>query len=452
MSSREVLQARPHPFITGFPEAERRLAVGAPAWLVRMRKEGLERFARLGFPTSKHEAWKHTPIEGLATTPFRSLPETDGDKAAAAILERAAPPDMGGTRIVFVHGRYTPSLSRVGAGLPDEVRVGSLAAAVQHETELVRKHLGTLASKEHPFVALNDAYFADGAFLHVPDGVVVEEPIHIVIAGSGGPVAPAAHLRNLFLLGRNAQATVVETFVGVADAAYYNNVVGEAHVGENASLHHLKFQQESTKAFHTATLDARLDRSASVRSVAIHTGGRLVRNEINTLIDGEGANVVLDGLYMVGGTQLVDTHTIIDHAKPHGTSREFYKGILDGQARAVFHGNVTVRKDAQKTDSDQHNRNLLLSEGALVNTTPQLLINADDVKCAHGSTIGQLDADALFYLKSRGIPDQNARNLLIYAFARELVERVALKPARAHLESLILGQMPEHGFVQEVLS
>jgi len=291
------------------------------------------------------------------------------------------------------------------------------------------------------FTALNTAFVQDGAFIHVPDNVVVETPIHIVFVTGGEEGHVMAHPRTLVVAGAGSQVTVVESYVGAADKTYFSNAVSEFFVGENARVDHYKVQQESLEAFHIAALHAHTSRSARFSSHSFTLGGRIARNDASAILDGDGGECTLNGLYLGDRERLVDNHTMIDHAKPHCNSHEVYKGILGGSSRAVFNGKIVVRQDAQKTDAKQTNRALLLTDGATINTKPQLEIFADDVKCTHGAAIGQLDEDAIFYLRARGLTFAEARDMLIHAFAGQILDGVRIAPLREALEAELFGQL-----------
>jgi Fe-S cluster assembly protein SufD len=290
-------------------------------------------------------------------------------------------------------------------------------------------------------VALNAAFMGTAHVVRVPKGAVIEEPIEIDyrVTEQGGPVA--AHPRTVVLVGANAQCTIVERYGG--SGRYFTNAVTEIVVGEGAIVDHYKVQQESREAFHVASMHATLGRSANFTSHSLSLGALLARNDVVAVLS-EGTEATLNGLYIVNGTQHIDNHTTIDHARPHGTSHELYKGILDGKASAVFNGRILVRKDAQKTDSKQTNKNLVLSDEAVINTKPELQIFADDVRCTHGATIGQLDAEAMFYLQSRGIGRADARRLLTYAFAQDIIDRVKVRSLKDSLEAILLEKFHEH--------
>jgi len=411
--------------------------MSAPRWIQQVRQEAAERFAALGYPTSQLEEWKFTSVAPIARIPFQPAPR-DGNGVNAAALERVALADLGCPRLAFVNGWFSPALSRLGS-LPSGVRAGSLAEAIEGGEPALEQRLARYAGfQDHAFVAFNTSVLGDGAFIEISRGAVVETPIQLLFLSAASGAPAVSHPRNLILAGRGSQASIIETYLSLTDQVHFTNVVTEIELGENAVIEHYKVQQENKRSFHVATLQARQNRSSSLTSHSVSLGAAIARHDLNSRLDAEGAECILNGLYAVGGAQHVDNHTTLDHAQPHCSSRELYKGILDGRSAAVFNGKIIVRQDAQKTDSKQTNKNLLLSEDAAINTKPQLEIYADDVKCTHGATIGQLGDEALFYLRSRGIAREEARALLTYAFASELIGRLKVEPLRARLDSLVL--------------
>jgi Fe-S cluster assembly protein SufD len=310
---------------------------------------------------------------------------------------------------------------------------------MQKNAALVEPHLARHADwKHHPFIALNTAFLRDGVFVYVPPNAVIDEPLFLdFIAGRDGD-NPVWHHRLLIILGENSQVALVERFSGQPGNTYLSNAVTEIVVGPGAHVDHYKVQREGDRAFHMAVMQVQIGRDAKFSSHAVTQGGQWVRNEINAVFEGVGGECTLNGLYQAGGEQLVDNHTFIDHAYPHCASHELYKGILDGKARGVFNGKIYVRQDAQKTDAKQTNQTLLLSDDATINTKPQLEIYADDVKCTHGATVGQLDAESIFYLRSRGVGLAEARSLLTYAFANDIVSRIKVATVREELERSLL--------------
>ncbi|HEY3131153.1 MAG TPA: Fe-S cluster assembly protein SufD [Acidobacteriota bacterium] len=418
---------------------------GEPLWLLQMRRRAARRFLELGIPTVRDEDWKYTNLASLADVPFK--PASADASLPRQQLDRINFADLQCTRLVFVNGRYSESLSSPGE--LDGVKLGSLAEVLQMKPEIVQPHLGQYANlEEHAFNSLNTALMRDGAFVHVMKGKTAEKPIHLLFVSTAHAEPATSHPRNLIVAESQSQATIVESYVSVGPDVYLTNPVTEIILGDGAVLDHYKLQDESRRAFHVATMQYRQDRNSSLRSHSITLGGVLVRNNLTAVLDGEGAECTLNGLYLVMGEQHIDNHTRLEHAKPHCSSRELYKGILDDKSRGVFHGRILVHKGAQKTDSKQTNNNLLLSDEALINTKPQLEIYADDVKCTHGATIGQLDQDAIFYLRSRGIGEKAARSLLIYAFASEIVGRVKVEALRAKLDQFLLGWLPQGELVK----
>jgi Fe-S cluster assembly protein SufD len=404
----------------------------------RLRREALARFAELGFPTERNEDWKFTSVAPLVRTPFL-LPPPDGEKAADA-FRRNLLHEGPGVTLLHVNANR-PFLLKGSGPLPQGVLVMSLAEALQRHPELVEPHLGRHADfNHHPFVALNTAFWQDGAFVYVPPGVVVETPIELAsLVSSFNEHGPYLwYRRALVVLGRASQATVVERFGG-ARLQYATNAVTEVVLDEGAVLDHYKVQEEPVVGFHLACTQGVLARDGNFSTLYVGLGGGLVRNEARVLFTGENGEATVNGLYLAGGTQHADNHTVIDHAQPHCASHELYKGILDGKARGVFNGKIYVRQDAQKTDAKQTNQTLLLSDDATINTKPQLEIFADDVKCTHGATVGQLDADALFYLRTRGLGPAEARALLTFAFANDVIGRVKVPALRDRLEKTLLS-------------
>jgi len=410
--------------------------------LVRLREEALQRFISRGLPTTREEEWRFTSVAPIAERTFALALPSAAEMSATDIAPfrlRIAP----AVELVFVNGRHVPALSRVGA-LPEGSRVENLVTALGTIRDQIEPHLARIATVEQqPFVVLNTAFLDDGAWIQVPAGAILQEPIHLLFLSTGGiddrPLM--SHPRILAILGENSQASVIETYAGTNGAQYFTNAVTDIVVGDHAVLDHYKLQYDSPEAFHVGTIHVRADRSATYRSHSVSLGGALVRNDVTAVMNGEGAECTLNGFYAADARRLVDNHTTIDHAQPHCNSREVYKGILADHARGVFNGKIIVRPDAQKTDAKQTNRALLLSEDAQINTKPQLEIFANDVKCAHGAAVGQLDEDALFYMRSRGLSDASARRILIHAFAADVLNRLPLEPVRTRIEERLQQQL-----------
>ena len=412
---------------------------GVSAPLKLLRQKAMEHFGRLGFPTTRMEDWRFTSVAPIATRPYAlgALAEVTTDQIVRFLI-----PELPGPLLVFVNGRLSVSLSETGA-LPPGVAVQWLGDALATGLDTAEPCLVSLGTEgEQPFSALNTAFLQDGAVIRIDDGVVLKDPVHVVFISTAPGEAVVTHPRVLLLVGDNSQVSVIESYAGLRDAGYFTNAVTQIEAGAGSVVHHCKILRESLQSYHVAGMQARLARNAVVTSNSITLGGALVRNDIGVVLDGEGAECTLNGLYLAGGKQHIDNHTTIDHASPHCASHELYKGILDGDGRAVFNGKIIVRLDAQKTDAKQSNKALLLSERAQVNTKPQLEIFADDVKCAHGATVGQLDEDALFYLRARGLGREEARRILIQAFATDVLNRVRHKPIQMELGRALLDRLP----------
>ena len=429
------------PYLSAFEQFERSADRRTPAWLHPIRKAGIAHFSELGFPTTRDEEWRFTNVAPIQRLPFKPLVEPDGSQPSAEQIAKFAFPGLKCSRLVYIDGCYSEQLSELDPRL-EEAHAGSLAQAMSADADLLERHLARYARCDaSAFTALNTAFFVDGGFVRIPRGVILEEPIHLLFLRTTGDAGATAHPRNLIVAEENSQATVIEHYVSLAEGAYFTNAVTEIVLGENAVLEHCKIQTESEEAFHVATVQARQDRSSNLRTHSISTGARLARNDIHTVLNAEGAQCLMNGLYIVHGAQLVDHHTVIDHAKPHCETHEFYNGVLDGRSHGVFNGKIFVRPDAQKTDAKQTSRALLLSEDATINSKPQLEIFADDVKCTHGSTVGQLNEEAVFYMRSRGIGLEQARRMLIAAFAGEIIDRIKIPAVRSQLERHLVGQL-----------
>jgi Fe-S cluster assembly protein SufD len=412
-------------------------AAREPGWLADARRAALGRFQALGLPTTRHEDWRFTSLAALGAVPFARAPA--GDRAtAAALLERAPAPD--GPRLVFVNGRLDPSLSSRGA-LPQGAILSSLADALRHAPEKVRPHLGRLARPdEHAFVAANAALFEDGGFVLLPRGCDIDPPLALVFVADAGEGPVAVHPRTLVVAEEGARATIEEVFLGRGTSL--TNAVTELVLADGARVEHVRLQVEGPEAFHVGVVHAEEGAEASLAAHAFSLGARLSRSELRARLQGEGGRVAANGLYMADGARVADNFSWVEHAVPRCTTTESYKGILDGTARGVFSGRIRVLPGAQKTVAHQMSSNLLLSEDAIVDAKPQLEIFADDVKCGHGGTVGQLDAAALFYLRARGLPEAEARSLLIWAFASEMVGLVAAPSLRARAKNLVAARLP----------
>jgi Fe-S cluster assembly protein SufD len=413
-------------------------AAKVPAPLEKLRQEGLSRFAEVGLPGPREEAWRFLNLRGFLKQRFEAPAPVAAGKAREA-FELFTFEGLEACRLVFVNGRFSPELSEHTV-LPDGTIVCSLNEALERDREAVLADLGQHAGVDRtPFAALNSATLLDGAFISVPRDTALEMPIHVVHL-TVGPQPIVTSPRTLMLVGSGAKATLIESFGGHDTQAYFTNAVSEYVVGENAHLSHLKLQREGDEAFHVATHHAHLVGACDHKSINISLGAQLTRNDMGARIDGDGAHAALDGLNLVGGTQWVDNHTLLDHTTPHCTSHQLYKSVLDDQATTVFNGRIVVHRPAQKTDAIQSNHSLLLSDRATAHTQPNLEIFADDVKCTHGATVGNLDKTQLFYLRSRGIGEETARGLLTFAFANEIIEEIDVPPIREQLERHIYAR------------
>jgi Fe-S cluster assembly protein SufD len=426
-------------YLARFEERARRRGAQEPVWLAGIRKSAIERFARLGFPTTRDEDWRFTNVMPVAETPFVEA------QPAAVTADRLAPftvRRLSCTQLVFVNGRFSPELSNIRS-LPRGVQVASLAAVLEQDPGLVDPYLAKCVRFDsHAFAALNTAFAEDGGFVYIPADVTLAEPVHLLYYSTASTPA-VAHPRTIIVAGDNSRAKIVESYAGQAGDFYFTNAVTEIVGGEQSNVEHVRVQRESFAAYHLSNTHVYLERSALFAQQNIVLGGALVRNDIGATLDAEGINCTLNGLYLGHGHRLIANQTTIDHAKPHCESHEIYKGMLDDHSRGVFTGKIFVRQDAQKTDAKQTNQILLLSDDATINTKPQLEIYADDVKCTHGATVGQLDEESLFYLRTRGIGKDDARAMLVHAFASDIIDRISMEPLRDALEEALLSQLPK---------
>ena len=418
---------------------------GAP-WFAPQRAAARQAFQARGFPTLHDEDWKYTDVRPIASRRFGSGTETGVDAGLTAAASFSA---TGAHELLFLNGQFATAADPAPA-LPAGVIVMPMSRADARQNESLAAHLGRYADiNKHGFLALNTALAGDGALIFIPDNVEVTIPVSLLFASAAGPQPTGTCPRNLIILGRNAAATVIECYTGTDDGEYLTNAVTEVRLGAGARLEHYRLQQEGKRAYHLGNLSVQQDQDSRLVSHAFALGGALARNEIDVRLAARGAQAVLSGLYVAGERQHLDNHTRIDHEQPHTTSAEHYRGVLTGRARAVFNGKVVVHKDAQKSDARQVNANLLLSDDAEVDTKPELEIYANDVKCSHGATVGQLDENMLFYLRSRAIDEETARSLLTYAFADDVIRRITLQPVRDRLEYSVIGRLPDASLIRE---
>ncbi|HTS88871.1 MAG TPA: Fe-S cluster assembly protein SufD [Gemmatimonadales bacterium] len=409
------------------------------AWLAELRRKALDRFEATGFPTTRDEDWKFVNLAPLTSRVFPAaatgMPLRPDDLAP---YQFAIP---GSRLLAFVNGRFEATLSDL-TNLPDGLTIAPLASALASDADLVMEHLGRYAKADGGgFTALNTALASDGLLVHVRAGADAGPPIHALFLSDENAAGKATHPRSLVIVGRGARASVIESYVGLGSATYFTNAVTEVVVGEGAFLEHIKIQREAEAAYHVGTTHIRHGRESRGVSHSVSFGAALCRNNLDVVLDGPGVEAQMLGLYLGSGRQEVDNHTSLLHAHPSCSTREIYKGILDGRAHGVFNGKIYVTPLAQKTDAKQTNRALLLSDEARVDTKPQLEIFADDVKCTHGATVGNLDQAAAFYLKSRGIGGALARRILTYAFAAEVLEELPYQPVREVLEALVMDRL-----------
>jgi Fe-S cluster assembly protein SufD len=403
-------------------------------WLRRLREDAFVRFSEVGFPTTHDEDWRFTNVSSIARTEFILAPPAPAVSEADLKVWKL---DGTAAELVFVDGQFAPQFSFVNS-LPVGVRISNLKEEIAENSDILKDHLGRyLDIQRDPFCALNTAFIQDGAFVQIAAGTLLDKPIHLLFVSTERNIPTMIHPRNLLLLGHETQATIVEEYVSLGGGTVLSNSATELVAGENSTVSHYMLAREHPAAFNISTLRIQLDRSANVASHSLLLGGGLVRNNVHPVLAGDGGECLINGLFVGDGQQHLDNYMYVEHASPHSSSRQFYNGILDGRAHGVFHGRIVVHKNAQKTDAKQTNRNLLLSDDAQIDTKPQLEIYADDVKCTHGATIGQIDENALFYLRSRGIDDASARRLLLAAFANECVERMHPGVARTHVEQLL---------------
>lgn len=429
------------PYVEPFSELESRRAAD-PEEIRKFRRSAIERFQKRGWPTAREEDWLNTNISRIASREFRPGPAVPA-RISAFPVDSLAPAD--GPRAVFVDGRFAADLSTQA---PD-FSISPLREVLAKDPRKIVSWLSRLSVSNDPFAMHNDAFLEEGVVLEVPKGCFVRKPIHFVLFSTGEPERLSS-IRNVVLAGESCRFTLVETFAGGGEGPALTSSITQIAAGENSAVEHVTIQEEGLGAFHVGTLWVEQARDSRFTSHLFSTGAALARNNVHIALAAEGVECSLNGLFLATGTQHVDNFTVIDHARPHGTSRELYKGILDGASRGAFTGRILVRPDAQKTDSQQSSKNLILSRDALVNSTPQLEIRANDVKCKHGATTGQLDTDALFYLRSRGISEEASRNLLTYAFAAELVQRVSEPELRRSVDALLHAILPFAPEIQEL--
>ena len=422
-------------YLSSFERFEKSLNGEAKSSMHAIRRAAIAKFAEVGFPTTHDEEWKYTDVSPIARMQFKPVLGSAPSGLTTNDIERFTfgIPHL----LVVVDGWFSRELSRL-QNLPADVYAGSLAEALRTDGAMIERHLARhVRYDENAFTALSAAFLRDGAFIRIPQGRILDAPIHVLCISTVSEDPFVCHPRNLIVAEKSSQAAVLESYVSLGQNKYFTNAVSEIVLAENAVLEHDKLQLESNQAFHVGTIHIHQERNSNFIQHSISMGGMLTRNNITAVLDGEGIESTVNGLFLGTSTQHIDNHTAIDHAKPHCNSHELYKGILSGKSRGVFNGKIFVRKDAQKTDAKQTNKNLVLSDEASIDTKPQLEIFANDVKCTHGATIGQLDEEAIFYLRARGVDLAKARDILIFAFASDVVDRLKIEPLRDHLHAMI---------------
>lgn len=424
-------------YLTTFKDWEEKLNGESKLPVHQLRKKAIAVLETLSFPTIKDEEWKYTNINPILQNDFFPAAKKEFKEEISHLNDYIYSREKFAT-VVFVNGFFADDLSNVDA---EDVEIISLNKAFENNHPLVEKYLGKFAkAEENIFTALSTAFLNDGVLIHIKKNSKVEKPIQLIYYTStenNSFITP----RNLFIAGSGSEAKILETYAGKYDSIYFTNSITEVILEENAKLEHIRMQDESLKAFHISTVEVDLERSSNYANYNITFGGEIVRNNFNARFNDVNGECKLNGLYLTNGKQLVDNHTLIDHAKPYCVSHEHYKGILKDFSRGVFNGKVLVRQDAQKTNAFQENNNLLMSENARVDTKPQLEIFADDVKCTHGATIGQLDENSLFYLRSRGLGKEEAKAILVYAFASDVVHSISVEEVRDHLEEMLAEKL-----------
>jgi Fe-S cluster assembly protein SufD len=428
--------------LADFAELEKKLNGKSSSPLHQVRKAAIQRFAQLGFPTIRNEEWKYTNLKPLLEQAFEPAFQLNDKDISLSDIVAFAFPETDVHRLVFVDGWYSKELSSHSFLEESNIIVENLSSAMDIHTELLEKYLIIDPQKEkESMVVLNTAYALDGAFVYVPSNTEAKKPIHLLHINSKGETPRIGQARNIIVAGKNSKINIIESYHSISDKPVFTNNVTDFYVDENAFAGYYKLQDENRKAFHTGHLRSYLKKNANFSAFAITLGGRLIRNSIEMTLDAENCNGHMYGLYILDGKQHVDNHTLVDHAMPHSFSNELYKGILDEFSTAVFNGKIVVRPDAQKTNAYQSSKHILVSDDANVYAKPQLEIYADDVKCSHGATTGQVDEDAVFYLRARGLSLEQSKALMNYAFVMEVVEAIDLDVFREKIDALVKDKL-----------
>ena len=411
------------------------------SWFKDLRQEGLNYFREFKFPidTRANEEWKHTNVNNIARTVFEYQPDTEIDSISTSKLKTISPWNETWIQLIFINGIFSNKLSSNLKEIQD-IHLNSLSELASEENKFLKDHIGKYASlTDNGFTAINTAFMNDGAVVEIPDNVSINIPIHLIFISTHQSSSSVSYPRTLISVGENSEITVIESYVGLSDQPYFTNAVSEIVANENSKIEHYRYLSENSSAFHIGTTRVSLEQNSTFNSTSLSKGARLARNDLGICLAKPGSSCTIKGLYISTDTQHIDNHIDIDHASQNSSSTQYFKGILDGKSRAVFSGRVLVRKDAQKTYARQGDKNLLLSEGARINTKPSLEIYADDVECYHGATAGTLASEALFYMQSRGIDEDTARRLLITAFADEILDTVIPLHLKNHTRNLFLN-------------
>lgn len=435
-----IILNKPSP-LTGEEIRQKNLPGASQSWVADLREASFKQYERLGIPTPRMEDWKYTNLKSLQRQKFQFSTENK-NKVTENEISAAIIPGLDMYKIVFVDGVIDYTISKL-QGITCNVKIASLGDQLSTNNKDLKLHLGKHATPDlNGFVSLNTALMRDGIYIHLLENAIIDKPIHLIYISTTQNTSPWFHLRNLIIAEPNSQAVVVESYVGFSDSVYFNNITTEISLEQNANITHYKIQQEAKQAFHVALIKILQNQGSHFSSYSLSIGGKLSRNEIQCDLSAPGCECILNGLYLANERQQVDTVAKVDHKAVNGTSRVFFKGIENDKAKAIFRGAAYVHPNAQQTDAEQKNNNLLLSPNAEVDTKPQLEIYANDVKCSHGATVGQLDEDELFYLRSRGIDENTARGLLTYSFAKEIIDDFPLTSLAQHADFIVKNKLP----------
>ncbi|MEW6702229.1 MAG: Fe-S cluster assembly protein SufD [Bacteroidota bacterium] len=427
-------------YLSNFESFEDKLNGQSKSFLHDIRKEALNKLAEFDFPTNRNEEWKYTNVSPILKDNFvpavnAGLPKLSKDEIKKYLFH-----NFDYHLVVFLNGIYSEELSEIYE-LPKDVVVGGLNKTAKESPTLINQHINKLSKIDNAFNALNTAYTFDGLVVIVPDGKFLEKPIQVLYLNTSDQDLILSQPRNLIVAGKNSQVNVIANYQGYGRKKYFSNVVTEVFVDENGTANLYKVQNENEESYHIEKVQAYQKKGSLFNHYNVTFGGAIVRNDINSILDDENIETHYYGLYLANGKQHVDNHTFVDHAKPNCMSNELYKGILDDNSRGVFNGKIIVRKDAQKTNAYQQNKTILLSKGAVIDAKPQLEIFADDVKCSHGATVGHLDEESEFYIRSRGVPKELAKSMLIRAFANDVIETIKIEPLKEQINHMIFEHL-----------